>query len=130
LPHLDVDPEVALVRPGRDFVGEPDVPLRVRGVLEQLAVVVAVALGRLDLGRALQVEHPLGTPRVGCEAPRGPDRDHEVVAGAVADRPEVRVEEALAFVDVEHLVGFAVPVEERLRHGLGWADDAHHDVDC
>ena len=61
--HLDVDPEVAFVRPGGDLVGQPDVALRVRGVLEQLAVVVAVALRRLDLGRALEVEHPLVAAR-------------------------------------------------------------------
>ena len=126
--HLDVDAELALVGPGRDLVGEPDVALRVGRVLEQLAVVVAVALGRLDLRRALEVEHPLGAPRVGRQPPGRADRQDEVVAGAVADRPEVRVEQALALVDVEQLVGLAVAVEDGLGHRLGGADDAHHDV--
>ena len=31
-------------------------------------------------------------------------------------------------MDVEHLVGLAVAVEDRLGHRLGRADDAHHDV--
>ena len=97
-------------------------------MLEQLAVVVAVALGRLDLGRALEVEHPLGAARVGCQPPGRADREDQVVARAVADRPEVRVEQALALVDVEQLVGLAVAVEDGLGHRLGGADDAHHDV--
>ena len=126
--HLDVDPELALIRPSRHVLGEPDVTLRIRRVLEQLAVVVAIALGRLDLRRAFEIEHPLLAALVGREAPGRADREDQVVAWAVADRPEVGVEQALALVDVEHLVRLAVAVEDRLRHRLGRADDAHHDV--
>ena len=82
-------------------------------VLEQLAVVVPVALRRLDLGRALQVEHPLDRAGVGLEAPGRADRQDEVVARAVADRPEDRVAGALALVDEQHLVGLAVAIERR-----------------
>ena len=31
-------------------------------------------------------------------------------------------------MDVEHLVGFAVAVEDVVRHRVGGPDDAHHDV--
>ena len=97
-------------------------------MLEQLAVVVAVALGRLDLRRAFEIQHPLRAPVIRDEPPGRPDRQDEVVAGAVADRSEDRVEQAAAFVDVQQLVGFAVAIEDGLGHRLGRADDAHHDV--
>ena len=69
---------------GATSVGRMDVALRVRRVLEQLAVVVAVPLGRLDLGRRLEVQDPLGGTLVRVEPPRRPDRQDEVVARAVA----------------------------------------------
>ncbi len=126
--HLHVDDEVALVRPRRDLAGEPDVALRVRRVLEQLPVVVAVALGRLDLGRALEVEHPLVDAGVRLESPGRADRQDEVVARSVGDRPEDRVEQARALVDEQHLVRLAVAVEDAVRHRRRRADDTHHDV--
>jgi len=55
----DVDDEVALLVAGSDLVRRVQVALGVRGVLEQLAVVVAVALRRLDLRRRLEEQHPL-----------------------------------------------------------------------
>ena len=97
-------------------------------VLEQLAVVVAVALGRLELGRALEEQHPLPDARVGIEAPRRPDRQHQVVARVVGEVAEVRPEHARALVDEQHLVVLAVAVEGVGRHRRRGQDHAHHDV--
>ena len=109
-------------------LGDPDVALRVRRVLQELAVVVAVALGRLELGRALEVEHPLADARVGIEPPRRPDRQHQVVARVVGEIAEVRPEHARALVDEQHLVALAVAVEGVGRHRRRGQDHAHHDV--
>ena len=79
---------------GGDVVRGVEVALGVRRVLEELAVVVPVALRRLDLRRRLEVEDPLLRALVGVEPPGRPDRQHEVVAGAVAERPEDRVADA------------------------------------
>ena len=57
--RADMDDEIAFVGPRRDVLGIVQVALRVRGVFEQLAVVVAVALRRLDLGRRLEVQDAL-----------------------------------------------------------------------
>ena len=113
---------------GADLVGRVEVALRVRRVLEELAVVVPVALRRLDLRRRLEVQHPLLRARVRLEPPGRPDRQDEVVAGSVAQRPEDRVADAGALVDEEHLVGDAVAVEPALGHRLGRPDDAEDHV--
>ena len=97
-------------------------------MLEQLAVVVAIALGRLDLRRRLEVQHALLRARVRVEPPGRADGQHEVVARPVAQRPEDRVADAAALVDEEHLVGHAVAVERALGHRAGRPDDAEHDV--
>ena len=65
---------------------------------------------------------------VRSEAPRRPDGDHKVVAGPVADRPEVGVQQTVTLVDVEQLVRLAVPVEHGRGHRVGRSDDAHDDV--
>ena len=85
-------------------------------MLEQLAVVVAVSLRRLELRRALEVEHPLADTRVGVQAPCRPDRQHQVVARVVLEVAEVRPEHAGALVDEQHLVALAVAVEGVGRH--------------
>jgi hypothetical protein len=54
-----VDDEVAVLVARLRLVGVVEVALRVRRVLEELAVVVAVALRRLDLRRRLEVQDPL-----------------------------------------------------------------------
>jgi hypothetical protein len=126
--RADVDDEVAVLVVRRHLVRGVEVALGVRGVLQQLAVVVAIALGRLDLRRRLEVQDPLLRRRVRVEPPRRPDRQHEVVAGAVSERTEDRVANAFALVNVEHLVGDAVPVERPGRHGLGRPHDTEHDV--
>ena len=111
-----------------DVVRGVQVALRVRGVLEQLAVVVAIALGRLDLRRRLEVQQPLLGALVRVQSPGRADGQDEVVARPVAQRPEDRVAHAGALVDEQHLVGDAVAVERALRHRAGRADDAEHDV--
>ena len=126
--RADVDDVVAVLVARRDGIGRVEVALGVRGVLEELAVVVAVALGRLDLGRRLEVQDPLLRAGVGVEPPRRPDRQHEVVAGAVARGPEDRVADARALVDVEHLVGDRRCDRSGLGIGSGRADDAEHHV--
>ena len=83
------------------------VPLRVRRVLEQLAVVVAVPLRRLDLRRCLEVQHPLLAARIRVEAPCRADREDEVSAlRLVALAAEGGEEEAAeVFAQDEFLVG-------------------------
>ncbi len=100
----------------------------IRRVLEQLAPVVAVALGRHDLRRRLDVQDALLAARVVSQPPGRADGDHDVVARPVAQRPEVALESSAALVDEEHLVRFAVAVEEVVGQLLGGAHDAHHDV--
>ena len=73
-------------------------------VLEQLAVIVAVALGRLDLRRAVEVQHPLGRAGVRLQPPGRADGQDQVVTRAVRERPEVRVEQTRPLVDVQDLV--------------------------
>ena len=97
-------------------------------MFEQLPVVVAVAPRRNDLRRRLEVEHPLLGAGVRVQPPGRPDRQHEVVAGAVAERAEDRVADAAALVDVQHLVGDPVAIERPGGHRLGRADDAEDHV--
>ena len=61
----DVDDVVAVLVDRLTELGRVEVALAVRRVLEQLPVVVAVALGRLDLGRGLEVQDPLLEPGSG-----------------------------------------------------------------
>ena len=124
----DDDRPVALVRARLAELGDADVALRVRRMLQQLAVVVAVPLGRLDLGRALEVQHPLGDARVGVQPPGRPDRQHEVVAGVVGEVAEVRPQQARALVDVQQLVALAVAVEGVGRHRARRQDHAQDHV--
>ncbi len=98
--------------------GRPmEVALRVRRVLEQLAVAVAVAVRGLDLARGVEA-HPvlLGALRR-LPAVGRPARDHDVVLLAVGDGAEHRPHDARAAVDVDDLVALAVAVEavHRLR---------------
>ena len=123
-----MDHELALVRPGVRECRGVQVALAVRRMLEQLAVVVAIALRRLDLRRRLEVQDPLVRAGIGVQPPGRPDRQDQVVARAVAERSEDRVAEAGALVHEEHLVGDAVPVEEPVGHRTGRADHAEHDV--
>jgi hypothetical protein len=58
--RADVDHELASLVVRRHVVRGLEVALRVRRVLEELAVVVPIALRRLDLGRRLEVQDPLG----------------------------------------------------------------------
>ena len=94
-------------------------------MLEELAEVVAIALRRHDRRRRLHPQHPLVAGRR-PQAVRRPDRQDEVVARAVVDRPEDRLERARAGVDEVHLVRLAVAVEPL--HRLGRQHDAEGDV--
>src|SRR4029079_6351430 len=60
--------------------------------------------------------------------PRRSDREHEVVAGAVAERTEDRVADAGALVDIQHLVGDPNPRELDVGHRGGRSDDAEDHV--
>jgi hypothetical protein len=62
---LDLDDEVAGLVVRLHLGGRPDVALAIRRVLEHLAVLVAIALRRLDVRRALQPQHPLRVVRRG-----------------------------------------------------------------
>ena len=123
---LDLDDEVAGLGVGVHLGGWAEVPLAVRGVLEQLAELVAVALGRNDGRWRLDPQHPLRLALGRDHAVGGADGDDQVVAGAVVDRSEDRLQRAAPLVDEEHLVRLAVAVEAV--HGLRRADDAEGDV--
>ena len=62
------------------------------------------------------------------EPPGRPDREHEIVAGAVAERPEDRVADAGALVDIQHLVGDPIAVELAVGHRGGRSGDAEDHV--
>ncbi len=126
--RADVDHEVAMLVDRLPELGGVEVALGVRRVLEQLAVVVAIPLRRLDLRRRLQVQDPLLGPLVRVQAPRRPDRQHEVVARVVREVAEDRAADAGPLVDEQHLVGHAVAVEPVLGHRLGGPNDPEHDV--
>ena len=117
IPAAHADHVVAMVGDRRHLVGRADVAVVVGRVLQQLAVLVAIAPRRLDLGRALQPQHPLLDARCRHEPIGGADGDDQVVAGAVLDRAEVRLQRARALVHEEHLVrhAIAVVVTHRLR---------------
>ena len=95
-------------------------------VLQQLAVAVAVAVGRLDLARRVEAEPELLQARVGLEAVGRPARDDDVVALPEEHGPEVRAQLAGAAVDVDDLVALAVAVKALL--GLGRLGDGDLDV--
>src|SRR5215217_1454865 len=97
-------------------------------MLEELAVVVAVALRRFDLRRRLEIQDPLLAALIRVEAPRRPDRQDQVVAGAVGEIAEDRSADATAFVNEQHLVGDAIPIELALSHRLRRPHDAEDDV--
>jgi hypothetical protein len=103
-----------------------EVALGVRGVLEQLAVAVAVAVGRLDLAGRVEADPELLDVVVQAPAVRGPARDDDVVLLAEGHRPEHRVQDAAAAVDVDDLVALAVAVEALV--GLGRLADRRLDV--
>ena len=58
-PRLDLDDEVAVVQVRRHLGRRADITLAVGRVLQELAEVVAIALGRHDARGALHPEHSL-----------------------------------------------------------------------
>ena len=103
-----------------------EVALGVRGVLEQLAVAVAVAVGRLDLAGRVEADPELLDALVQAPAVRRAARDDDVVLLAEGHRAEHRVQHAAAAVDVDDLVALAVAVEALV--GLGRLADRGLDV--
>ena len=86
-----------------------DVAVRVRRALEQLAVLVAVARGDRDQPRRLEDEMPLLA--LGDEAVRRAAGDHHVVAVAVGQVAERRLQRSRALVHEDALVVLAVAEE-------------------
>jgi hypothetical protein len=107
---LDLDNEITGLVVRLHLGRRPNVALAVRRVLEHLAVFVAIPLGRLDVRRALEPQHPL-LVTAGKDAIGGADGDDEVVARPVLDWTEDGLKRPAPFVDVEHLVHLAVAVE-------------------
>ena len=105
----------------------PDVPLAVRRALDELAELVAVALGPADVPPAL---HHQQLGRLGAEvepvAVQDAAMDDEVVALPVRQVPEDRLQGARSLGDVDQLVGLRVPVEMRVV--LVRLDVQHRDV--
>ncbi len=58
-PRLDVDDELAVIRSWLRLVWWSDVPLVIGRVLQELTVVIAIALWRFDLARRLQPQQSL-----------------------------------------------------------------------
>src|SRR5205807_2585518 len=108
-PHGDLERTGLVV--GLELGRAVEVALGERRVLEQLAVAVAVAIGRLYLARRVEAQPELllalgQLPRVG-----GAPRDHQVVALAERDTAEDAAQHSTAAVHVDHLVALAVAIE-------------------
>ena len=71
---------LAVLLAGLELERRMEVALAERRVLEQLAVAVAVAVGRLDLAGRVEAQPDL-LAVLGLPAVRRPARDHDVVAG-------------------------------------------------
>ena len=108
-------------------VGGPDVAFGPGRALEELPAAIAVPRGRLDVpaGR-LDDEHPLVAARVGKQPPEHAGRQHQVVAGPVAQRAELALHDARALVHEEQLV--AVGAAAPPRHRLDGPDDRDAEV--
>ena len=77
-------------------------------MLQKLAVAVEVALGRFDVSDGLDDEVALWRAGVRDDPPQHAGRDHQVVAGSVAQQAELRFQHPFAVVDEEHVVASAV----------------------
>jgi hypothetical protein len=110
---------------GDELARRVEVALAERRVLEQLAVPVAVAVGRLDLaGR--EERQPGLRAAVEVEAVRRAARDDDVVELPEGQRAERRLQGARALLDVEDLVALARAEDALLL--LGRLADAQLDV--
>src|SRR5688572_13734884 len=123
---LDADLELSLLVARLELPGRPQVPLAVRGVLEELTVVVQVPARRLDVPVRLDHEHALLRPPPGKDARQGPRRKDQVIPGAVRERAELGLEDALPLVDEDGLVAVREPVP--VLHGLPGPRHRDYDV--
>ena len=106
-------------------VGEYRARSRAR-LLEQLAVLISITARRSTRRGKFEPQHALGLA-VRDEPVRGSrHRDHEVIAGAIGNRPKDGLQRPAALVDEEHLVRLAVPIEAR--HRLSRPHHAKGDV--
>lgn len=120
---LDQDLEFAGLGEGLEVDRRADVALAVGRMLQQLAELIPVALGRGDLAARLDDEEAafLG---VEAHAPGGAVGNDEVVAGIEVEPAELRLQRALALVHEPDLVGLGVAIEKvhalrRARHAEG-----------
>ncbi len=105
-----------------------EVALAVGAVLQELAHVVAVPLGRPKLGRRLHHQQPRLDVTVEAPPVDQRARDVDVVALDELDVAEHGVERPLAVVDVDQLVVRRVLVERVLRHRVRRDAHRHDDV--
>ena len=124
---LDAHLELALLVVGRQPLGRTDVALRVGGAFEKLAILIDIALGRLDMSaHTLDDEHALADVPVREKAPDDARWNDEIIARAVRERAELRLDRAGSLVHEEHLVPVRVAVP--VAHGLRGAHHREHNV--
>ncbi len=120
-PHL----VLPLLGEGLQPLRLPDVPLRERRVLQELPVLVPVALRRLDRRGRLDDQVAL-RPGLRVEHVRRPTRDYDVIPGPVVQLPEDRLDPPRSLVDEIEVV--ALPIAIEVRHLLVRHRDRHRDV--
>src|SRR4051794_16719588 len=103
--------ELAAVLVGLELQRPVEVALAERRVLQQLAIAVAVPIGRLDLAGCVEADPELLLAVGELPGVRRPARDDDVVLLAERHAPEHRAQHAATAVDVEDLVALAVAVE-------------------
>ena len=95
----------------RELRRAPDVALRERAHLRELAVLVAISLRRAHVAAALDHQAPDGRAREGV-AVHDPARDDEVITLPEREGAKLRVQNAGSVADVHDLVALRVAVEE------------------
>ena len=122
---LHDQPELPLLVDRLQVRRPPDVALRVRRHLGELAVLVAIALRRPHVAGALD-HQALQRPGIEAVAVQHASRNHQVVAVLEGQLAQGRLEHAAALADIDHLVALGVAVEELV--GAGRLHERHRDV--
>ena len=94
-------------------------------MLEELTVIVDVSLRWVDVAERLDDQLPLSHTFVRNDAPHHPGGDHQIVAGAIRQDPELAFEHTGAVMDEDAVItmGEAIPVGHGLRRPDHRQDD-------
>ncbi|MBM2844587.1 MAG: hypothetical protein HW404_2424 [Anaerolineales bacterium] len=124
LARLDAHLELAALGVRLQRLRRPQVALAVRGMLQQLAELVAVSARRLDLRRRLD---DVETRRpVEVHAPGRPVRQHDIVPRPERQAAELGVHRAAPFMGEPHFIGLGVAI--KIAHALCRPTDAQRHV--